>query len=113
MAEDQDWSKRVLEAGYKIAYEPQSLVYHSHTYTLKQLFKRYYDAGTAHKQVFRDNNNVYLPLIPVFAILVSILDLKFMWRRRYKLSAMVRWMPKALVRHLIEAFGFWRGLHAK
>ncbi|RCV65198.1 rhamnosyltransferase [Methanophagales archaeon] len=113
MAEDQDWSKRVLEAGYKIAYEPESLVYHSHTYTLKQLFKRYYDAGTAHKQVFRDNNNVYLPLIPVFAILVSILDLKFMWRRRYKLSAMVRWMPKALVRHLIEAFGFWRGLHAK
>ena len=71
IAEDQDWSKRVLEAGYKIAYEPKSVVYHSHTYTLKELFMRYRDAGTAHKQVFGDNNNVYLLLIPVFAIIVS------------------------------------------
>jgi len=113
MAEDQDWSKRVLGAGYKIAYEPKSLVYHSHTYTLKELFKRYRDAGTAHKQVFEDNNNVYLLLIPLFAILVSILDLRFMWRRGYNLSAMVNWTPKAVVRHLVEAIGFWRGLHAK
>ncbi len=113
MAEDQDWSKRVLEAGYKIAYEPKSVVYHSHTYTLKELFKRYSDAGTAHKQVFEDNNNVYLLLIPLFAIIVSILDLRFMWRRRYNLSAMVRWTPKAVVRHLVEAIGFWRGLHSK
>jgi rhamnosyltransferase len=113
MAEDQDWSKRALEAGYKIAYEPESLVYHSHTYTLKELFKRYYDAGTAHKQVFGDNNNVYLLLIPLFAIIVSILDLRFMWRRGYNLSAMVRWTPNAVVRHLTEAIGFWCGLHFK
>ncbi|NAS88700.1 hypothetical protein C4E24_03020 [ANME-1 cluster archaeon AG-394-G21] len=113
IAEDQDWSKRVLEAGYKIAYEPKSVVYHSHTHSLKELFKRYSDAGTAHKQVFGDNNNVYLLLIPLFAIIVSILDLRFMWRRGYKLSAMVRWTPKAIVRHIIEAFGFWRGLHSK
>ena len=113
MAEDQDWSKRVLEAGYKIAYEPESLVYHSHNYTMKELFNRYYDAGTAHKQVFGDNNNVYLLLIPLFAIIVSILDLEFMWRQGYNLSAMVRWLPKAVVRHLVEAIGFWRGLHSK
>ena len=113
MAEDQDWSKRVLEAGYKIAYEPKSVVYHSHTYTLKELFMRYRDAGTAHKQVFGDNNNVYLLLIPLFAITVSILDLRFMWRRGYKLSTIFIWAPKALIRHLVEAIGFWLGLHSK
>jgi rhamnosyltransferase len=113
MAEDLDWSKRVLEAGYKIAYEPESVVYHSHIYSLKELFKRYRDAGTAHKQVFGNNNNVYLLLIPLFAIIVSILDLRFMWRRGYKLSTIFLWSPKAVVRHLVEAIGFWRGLHSK
>ncbi len=29
-AEDMEWSTRVLQAGYKIVYEPESQVYHSH-----------------------------------------------------------------------------------
>ncbi len=113
MAEDQDWSKRVLEAGYKIVYEPKSVVYHSHTYSLKQLFKRYFDAGTAHKQVFRDNNRVYLPLIPLFAMGVTMLDLSFMKQTGYNLLSIIKWIPKAMLRHLIEATGFWLGLHSK
>jgi rhamnosyltransferase len=113
MAEDQDWSKRVLGAGYKIVYEPKSAVFHSHTYSLKQLFKRYFDAGTAHKQVFRDNNNVYLPLIPLFAMAVTILDLNFMGQKGYNHPSMIKWIPKAIISHLIEATGFWLGLHSK
>lgn len=113
MAEDQDWSKRVLEAGYKIVYEPESVVYHSHNYSLKQLFKRYFDAGTAHKQVFKDNNNVYLPLIPLFVMTVTMLDLSFMKQTGYNLPSMIKWIPKAIIRHFIEATGFWLGLHSK
>ena len=113
MAEDQDWSKRVLEAGYTIVYEPKSVVYHSHTHSWKQLFTRYFDAGTAHKQVFRDNNNVYLPLIPLFAMLVTLLDLSFMRQTGYNLPSMIQWIPKAIVSHLVEAIGFWLGLHSK
>lgn len=32
-AEDLEWSKSVLEAGYKILYEPDSIVYHSHDFS--------------------------------------------------------------------------------
>lgn len=32
-AEDLEWSKSVLEAGYKIVYEPGSIVYHSHDFS--------------------------------------------------------------------------------
>lgn len=113
MAEDQDWSKRVLGAGYKIIYEPKSVVYHSHTYSLKQLFKRYFDAGNAHKQVFRDNNNVYLPLIPLFAMGVTLLDLNFMRQTGYTPLSIIKWIPKAMLSHLVEATGFWIGLHSK
>jgi rhamnosyltransferase len=44
-AEDQDWARRVLLAGYRIRYEPEAVVRHSHAYTLGAAFKRFYDSG--------------------------------------------------------------------
>jgi rhamnosyltransferase len=41
-AEDLDWGKRVLEAGWKIAYEPSAFVIHSHNRSLDYEFKRTY-----------------------------------------------------------------------
>lgn len=41
-AEDVDWGRKVIEAGYKIVYEPRSVVHHSHHYTLPYAFKRHY-----------------------------------------------------------------------
>ncbi|MDW7726923.1 MAG: glycosyltransferase [Candidatus Methanoperedens sp.] len=111
--EDQDWSKKVLEAGYKIVYEPASIVCHSHTYPVKKLFSKYFDAGTAHKQIFKDNNNVYFPLIPLFAIAVMLLDINFMVKRNCTLLSILKWIPDSIIRHLTEATGFWLGLHSR
>jgi rhamnosyltransferase len=41
-AEDVDWGRKAIEAGYKIIYEPRSVVHHSHRYTLPYAFKRHY-----------------------------------------------------------------------
>ena len=38
--EDLEWSKRVIEAGYKIVYEPRSRVYHSHKTSIVGNYKR-------------------------------------------------------------------------
>jgi len=38
--EDIEWAKRVLEAGYKIVYEPDSAVYHSHEYSIADWYRR-------------------------------------------------------------------------
>jgi rhamnosyltransferase len=46
-AEDQDWSRRVLLAGYAIRYEPEAAVRHSHAYTLTAAFKRFFDTGAS------------------------------------------------------------------
>jgi rhamnosyltransferase len=110
--EDQDWSKRVLEAGYRIAYEPRSMVYHSHNHPPGELLRKYFDAGWAHRQIFGDHNNVYLPLIPFFAIAVTLLDMNFM-RGKYPLPSIIRWLPIGIGRHIVEATGFWLGLHSK
>ena len=36
---------KLITKGYKIKYCADSEVIHSHTFTLKQLYKRYYDTG--------------------------------------------------------------------
>lgn len=38
--EDVEWAKCVLEAGYKIIYDPNSIVYHSHDYSIPAWYER-------------------------------------------------------------------------
>jgi len=45
MSEDQEWAKRALLAGYSIAYAADSVVYHSHVYSLITVFQRFFDSG--------------------------------------------------------------------
>lgn len=51
MSEDQQWAKDVLENGYSIFYNPKSVVYHSHNYTLTTVFKRFFDSGVSLKEL--------------------------------------------------------------
>jgi rhamnosyltransferase len=44
--EDQHIAARLIAKGYKIAYVPNAQVYHSHSYTLKEEFQRYFDTGS-------------------------------------------------------------------
>jgi len=43
--EDLGIAKRILDAGWKIVYEPEACVYHSHRHSTVGLFKRYFDIG--------------------------------------------------------------------
>lgn len=44
MSEDQQLSRDLLNAGYTVVYAPDSVVIHSHNYTLASVFKRYFDS---------------------------------------------------------------------
>ncbi|MFN5833345.1 MAG: glycosyltransferase [Akkermansiaceae bacterium] len=39
-AEDDEWTRRLIAAGYHVIYAIESLAMHSHNYTLKQTYKR-------------------------------------------------------------------------
>jgi rhamnosyltransferase len=58
MCEDQEWCRRILEAGYKVAYEPKAAVYHSHNFSIKNLYKRNYDFGLSFKKFVPTNSNL-------------------------------------------------------
>lgn len=44
MSEDQQFARDVVNAGYAIVYEPESVVIHSHKYSLATAFRRYFDS---------------------------------------------------------------------
>jgi rhamnosyltransferase len=52
IAEDQDWSRRVLLDGWSIVYEPRAVVSHSHPYTIRSAFKRFFESGVAGSRTF-------------------------------------------------------------
>ena len=53
MAEDQDWSVRVLKAGFSIKYAANAVVEHAHEYTLGETFKKYFDSGVSYLDIFQ------------------------------------------------------------
>lgn len=48
--EDMYFSHKLIHAGYRIKYCADSEVYHSHIFTLKQLYNRYFDTGVFFKE---------------------------------------------------------------
>jgi len=70
--EDIEWAKRVLEAGYKIAYEPDSMVYHSHDFSILGWYKRNRINYSKLRTLFGINgiDNIYKLLIyfPAYSI---------------------------------------------
>ena len=49
--EDLGVAKRILDGGWKIVYEPEACVFHSHHHTTLGLFKRYFDIGYTMKRL--------------------------------------------------------------
>lgn len=48
LSEDMYVTAKMLIAGWKIAYEGQACAHHSHNYSLKEEFRRYFDIGVFH-----------------------------------------------------------------
>lgn len=48
--EDMYFAHKLIHAGYRIKYCAESEVYHSHEFTFKQLYNRYYDTGVFFKE---------------------------------------------------------------
>ncbi len=51
-AEDLRWGKKVIEAGYKLVYEPRSVVFHSHERGAMYDLRRYYVNARVLSQLF-------------------------------------------------------------
>jgi len=106
-SEDQEWGKRAILAGYKIIYDPEAMVYHSHRYTLKQVFKEYFDSGATLPYVYKHKQfpkeNFFLK-----GIKYELGEIKFFIKNGY-----ILWIPYSLIYDFTKYLGYLAGTKYK
>ena len=95
MAEDMLYSKFVLDAGYKKAYVAEAEVEHSHKFTLKQLYNRYYETGKFHKEV--NLFNQYKAEDSGLKLAMYVLGQAL---KHFNIPVLFRWLPDMSARYL-------------
>ncbi|MDQ3739444.1 MAG: glycosyltransferase [Actinomycetota bacterium] len=104
MSEDQEWSARVLVAGYAIVYEPRAVVRHSHDYDLRAAFRRFYESGLSARRAYAPGGG---SLLVVARTGLDYLRAEGRWlRERRKL----RWLPYALLYEGAKGAGLVTGV---
>jgi rhamnosyltransferase len=104
MSEDQEWSRRVLLAGFEIDYEPAAAVRHSHNYTLTAAFRRFFDSGASASRAYlaggRESSNV----LRRAAIDYARGECTWLWR-----TGQARWIPYAALYEATKMAGLIAG----
>ena len=94
-AEDMLYSKFLLDKGYKKIYVANAVVEHSHKYTLKQLYKRYYETGKFHAEikVFDQYKSTDSGMKLALYVLKEAL-------KHFDIPVLFRWLPDMSARYL-------------
>ena len=100
--EDVRWGKRVVEAGYKLVYEPRSAVYHSHERGALYDVRRHYAEGLVLLDLFGLAPTPSLPRLLLNALRSSAY-LFLRLRRNERASGGV---PRHALRHALLAAGY-------
>jgi len=100
--EDMLFAARLVMKGYRVAYEPSAVLYHSHNYSLREQFKRYFDIG-----VFFNRNRWILTLGRPSGEGIRFVreGLKYLLRKRQWW-----WIPYGLLEALFRYCGYQLGL---
>lgn len=102
MNEDMVLAAKFIMQGYKIAYEPSAIVYHSHNYSLWQQFERYFDLGVSL------NRQKWIPDLARaegegYTYLIS--QARYLWREKR-----FRWLGYVLGESIAKYAGYRLGL---
>ena len=99
-AEDQIWTKKMMEMGYHKVYCPFAPVYHSHNFPLRQYFRRYFDEykGLYELHGFRIvRRGLFIPLRAAALILN---DLRYTRHAELPLGQKLYWSGYAIRRDI-------------
>jgi rhamnosyltransferase len=122
LSEDMYVTAKMLMAGWKVLYCAESAVYHSHDFSIRQEFSRYYDIGVCHSKEFWILENFgraelegvkyiiseikYLFYInPLLIPLALFRD--FVKLLGYKMGLKEKYLPVKLKRHMSMDKGYW------
>lgn len=121
--EDMYVAAKMLLAGYKIAYESDACVYHSHNYSLGQEMRRYFDMGVFHARESWIRENLggaegegvkfvisefeYLLKNSFWRIPEGMLRILFRYTG-FRFGLLEKWLPQWLKRRLAMNKGYFK-----
>lgn len=103
ISEDMYIAYKLITSGYRIKYSAESEVIHSHEFTLKQQYNRYYDTGKFFKQNAYLNNYKVNSTGGKLAIYILKRAIK---ERNWKV--IIKWIPNMSARFIGMKMGKWR-----
>ena len=103
MSEDQEWSRRVLRAGYELVYEPAAGVHHSHQYSVADAFRRFFDSGVSAERSYASGSGGSGALRRAGARYARG-EVEWLWETGQR-----RWIPYAAVYELAKFMGMQLG----
>ena len=104
MSEDQEWSRRVLRGGYALVYEPRAAVRHSHAYTIRTAFRRFFDSGVSAQHSYVEGDESRAALRRAGGRYARE-ELAWLWRSGHR-----RWIPYTALYELGKFTGLQLGL---
>ena len=104
IAEDQDWSRRVLLDGWSIVYEPRAAVRHSHAYTIFTAFRRFFESGVAGSRTFLAGGSSAQKTLRKKGAAYAVGELRWMAR-----SGNAKWIPYTCVYEGMKFIGIQLG----
>ncbi len=105
MSEDQEWSRRVLLAGYALRYVPEAAVHHSHPYTLRQAFRRFFDSGVSSDRAYMAGAGPSSVVLRQQALRYVREELAWLWQ-----SGRRRWIPYSAAYEAAKFAGLQLGI---
>lgn len=103
MSEDQEWSRRVLLAGFELVYEPRAAVFHSHAYTIASAFRRFFDSGVSAERSYA-TSRAGSGAVRRAGARYAREEVGWLWRSRQR-----RWIPYTAVYELAKFAGLQLG----
>lgn len=113
LGEDVEWAKRTLQAGYKIVYAQDSIVYHSHNYSLisSYIFNFNFLCGFVYKQYALTKPKSLKGVFSLLPIKSVYHDIKFIKNIKMGTFKKMRVIGYSVVYHHIKRFSQFLGYH--
>jgi len=108
IGEDFQWAQDVLLAGYQLQYEPTSIVFHSHDYSLAEMLQRHVDDGAANYDIV--GRRLTAAEIGPAVLALFNADQRFLTDGlRLAGADLDDWLQEAFMRRLMQVVGQWVG----
>jgi len=104
-AEDHDWIKKVRAQGYKIIFEPDAKVFHSHNETLRQIYRRTLKETYALKMLNLENYTLLKITLDMLA--GSIYDMGYVLIKRDH----IKWFFFAPLRRFVVNYARFKAMN--